>query len=155
MPTGTFADVDLGDMLTYSATLANGSPLPAWLSFNAATRTFTGTPLNRMSDLNVAVKATDLGGLSATNTFALTIQNVNDAPTVANPLVDQTVLEDAPFSIQVPGNTFADEDAGDVLSYSASLANGSALPTWLTSMPQPAHSPARRTMPMWGVLICA
>ena len=133
VPIGAFADVDLGDMLTYSATLANGSPLPAWLSFNAVTRTFTGTPLNDdVGSLNIAVKATDLGGLSATNTFALAIQNVNDAPTVANPLVDQTVLEDAPFSIQVPGNTFADEDAGDVLSYSASLANGSALPTWLS-----------------------
>ena len=133
VPAGTFADADSGDQLTYSATLANGSTLPSWLSFNAATRTFTGTPLNDdVGSLNIAVKATDLGGLSATNTFALAIQNVNDAPTVANLLVDQTVLEDAPFSIQVPGNTFADEDAGDVLSYSARLANGSALPTWLS-----------------------
>ncbi|MFO1359056.1 putative Ig domain-containing protein [Plasticicumulans sp.] len=43
---GTFADVDAGDVLTYSATLANGDPLPTWLTFNAATRTFSGTPAN-------------------------------------------------------------------------------------------------------------
>ncbi|HSL03114.1 MAG TPA: putative Ig domain-containing protein [Nitrospiraceae bacterium] len=133
VPTGTFADVDLGDTLTYSATLAGGAALPSWLSFNATTQTFSGTPLNGdVGSLNIAVKATDLGGLSATDTFALAIQNVNDTPTVANPLADQTVSEDAPFSTQVPVNAFADEDAGDVLSYSASLTNGSALPTWLS-----------------------
>jgi trimeric autotransporter adhesin len=133
VPTGTFADVDLGDTLTYSATLADGAALPTWLSFNPATRTFTGTPLNGdVGSLNIAVKAMDLGGLSVTNMFGLAIQNVNDAPTVANPLADQTVSEDAPFSTQVLANAFADEDAGDVLSYSATLANGSALPTWLS-----------------------
>ena len=133
VPVSTFADVDAGDTLTYSATLASGATLPTWLSFNPVTRTFNGTPLNSdVGTLTLAVKATDLGGLSATDTIALAIQNVNDAPTVVNPLVDPTVLEDAPFSIQVPANAFVDEDAGDVLSYSATLANGSALPTWLS-----------------------
>ncbi len=40
----TFNDIDAGDVLTYSATKGDGSALPAWLSFNAATRTFSGTP---------------------------------------------------------------------------------------------------------------
>ena len=40
----TFADADTGDTLTYTATLAGGGALPTWLSFDAATRTFTGTP---------------------------------------------------------------------------------------------------------------
>ena len=35
----TFSDVDADDTLTYLATLDNGDPLPAWLSFSAATRT--------------------------------------------------------------------------------------------------------------------
>ena len=30
------------DALTYTATLGDGSALPAWLSFNATTRTFSG-----------------------------------------------------------------------------------------------------------------
>ncbi len=38
----TFSDVDVGDTLTYSATLADGTPLPSWLSFDAATQTFSG-----------------------------------------------------------------------------------------------------------------
>ena len=44
LPAGTFTDVDAGDTLTYTATAADGSPLPTWLAFNAATRTFSGTP---------------------------------------------------------------------------------------------------------------
>lgn len=138
VPAGTFADVDLGDTLTYNATLPGGAALPTWLSFNPVTRTLSGTPLNNdVGTLNVAVTATDLGGLSATDTVALTIQNVNDAPTVANPLADQTTQEDTPFSFVVPTNTFADQDAihGDTLTYSASLAGGGSLPTWLTFTP--------------------
>lgn len=57
---------------------------------------------------------------------------VNHAPTIAVPLADQAVPEDAPLSIQVPANTFVDQDASDVLTYSASLANGNVLPTWLS-----------------------
>ena len=135
VPTGTYVDPDAGDVSIYSATLPGGVALPTWLSFNPATRTLSGTPLNNdVGTLNVAVTATDLGGLSATDTFALTIQNVNDAPTVAAPLPDQTAQEDAPFSLTIPANTFADGDAihGDTLTYSASLANGNALPNWLS-----------------------
>ena len=39
----TFTDAD-GDALTYSALLSSNAALPAWLSFNASTRTFSGTP---------------------------------------------------------------------------------------------------------------
>ena len=46
VPAASFTDVDVGDSLSLSATLADGSPLPSWLSFNAATQTFSGTPLN-------------------------------------------------------------------------------------------------------------
>ncbi|MFJ5318367.1 DUF4347 domain-containing protein, partial [Pectobacterium versatile] len=45
VPAGTFTDPD-GDTLTLSATLADGTALPAWLSFNPATGTFSGTPAN-------------------------------------------------------------------------------------------------------------
>jgi Ca2+-binding RTX toxin-like protein len=132
VPTSTFADVDPGETLACSATLDGGAALPTWLTFDPVTRILSGTPLNSdVSTLNVAVTATDLGGLSASDTFVLAIQNVNDAPTVANPIADQTVVEDAPFSIQVPANTFADQDANDTLTYHASLANGAALPLWL------------------------
>ncbi|MFN4281736.1 MAG: putative Ig domain-containing protein [Alphaproteobacteria bacterium] len=130
---GNFADEDLGDVLTYTATLANGDPLPAWLSFDPATGQFTGTPDNwDVGAFSVTVTATDLAGASVSDTFDVTVQNVNDAPVVVVALADQTVVEDMPFLYDVSSH-FADDDSihGDVLSYSATLANGDPLPSWL------------------------
>ncbi len=138
VPEGTFVDVDSGDTLTYSASLSGGGSLPAWLSFDPITHTFDGTPLNSdVGTLTIAVTATDLGGLSATDTFALSIQNVNDAPTVAVPIADQGAAEDSPFSFTIPIATFADPDEihGDVLTYSSTLADGSPLPAWMSFAP--------------------
>ena len=128
------SDVDAGDVLTYSATLANGDPLPTWLTFNAATRTFSGTPANGdVGQITVRVTATDGSSAAISDDFVITVANVNDAPSVANNIPDQkNATEDHPFSFQFAGNTFADVDAGDVLTYSATLANGDPLPTWLT-----------------------
>jgi Ca2+-binding RTX toxin-like protein len=44
IPGTAFFDLDLDDALTLRATLADGAALPSWLSFDAATRTFSGTP---------------------------------------------------------------------------------------------------------------
>ncbi|TAW03700.1 DUF4082 domain-containing protein [Rhizobium ruizarguesonis] len=68
LPTTTFTDVDSGETLTYSATAADGTALPAWLAFNASTRTFSGTPTTAGS-YGVKVTATDIGGLSTNETF--------------------------------------------------------------------------------------
>ncbi|QPN69364.1 VCBS domain-containing protein [Synechococcus sp. CBW1108] len=57
---------------------------------------------------------------------------VNDAPTVASPLVNQSATENSPFFFTVPADTFADADAGVTLSLSATLAGGAALPSWLS-----------------------
>ena len=54
----TFNDGD-GDALTYTATKADGSPLPTWLSFDASTRTFSGIPATAGT---VAVKVTASDG---------------------------------------------------------------------------------------------
>jgi Ca2+-binding RTX toxin-like protein len=129
----TFSDVDADDSLTYSATQFDGSDLPSWLSFDAQTRTFSGTPTNAdVSTLNIKVTATDKDGATATDTFALTIENVNDAPTLTNAIANQTALEDNAFSFTFDANTFSDVDAGDSLSYNATLANGATLPSWLS-----------------------
>jgi hypothetical protein len=69
---GTFSDVD-GDTLTYSATLGDGASLPGWLSFNAGTRTFSGTPpQNFAGTLNLKVTASD-GSANVSDTFILTV----------------------------------------------------------------------------------
>ncbi|MCL6376362.1 tandem-95 repeat protein [Pectobacterium brasiliense] len=131
VPAGTFTDPD-GDTLTLSATLANGSPLPSWLTFNPVTGTFTGTPGNAdVGSLSIKVTATDTTNASVSTTFSLTVTNVNDAPIVATPIPAQSVAQDDSLSFTVPAGTFTDPD-GDTLSLSATLANGSALPSWLT-----------------------
>ena len=71
VPAGAFSDVD-SDTLSYTATLANGDPLPTWLSFNATTRTFSGTPpANFNGAIDLKITASD-GALSASDTFSLT-----------------------------------------------------------------------------------
>jgi len=72
--TDTFADVDAGDSLNFTAARNDGSNLPAWLSFHQATRTFNGTPiLGDNGPLAVRVTATDAGGLSVDEVFTITV----------------------------------------------------------------------------------
>ena len=44
VPVGTIIDPDEGDSITYRAEQITGSALPDWLTFDAATQTFSGTP---------------------------------------------------------------------------------------------------------------
>ncbi|MFJ5416673.1 putative Ig domain-containing protein [Pectobacterium carotovorum] len=134
VPAGTFTDPD-GDTLTLSATLADGTALPAWLSFNPATGTFSGTPANGdVGSLTIKVTATDGSSASVSTTFGLTVTNVNDAPVVATPIPAQSVAQDGSLSFTVPAGTFTDPD-GDTLTLSATLADGTALPAWLSFNP--------------------
>jgi len=81
----TFNDIDPGDTLTYSATLQDGSALPAWLQFDAATRTFSGTPGPADESIDVKVTATDSHNASVSDTFTLTLPPHNHAPVLTSP----------------------------------------------------------------------
>jgi hypothetical protein len=130
VPAGTFSDVD-GDTLTYTATLSTGAALPSWLSFNAGTRTFSGTPpLDFAGNVSLTVTASD-GSASVSDTFVLTVSAVNDAPVVSAAIVDQVSAENAAWSYQVASGAFSDVD-GDALTYSATLGDGASLPSWLS-----------------------
>lgn len=140
VPSTTFSDPDVDDVLTYSATFTDGSPLPAWLTFDPATSTFSGTPTN--ADIpsfsitySIRVTATDPENASVSDDFDLTLTNVNDAPSLAVPISDQGTIIDRSFSYDLPDNTFTDIDPGEILNYSASLVDGSPLPSWLTFDP--------------------
>ena len=138
LPAGMFLDADLsaGDALRYSALLSNGAALPAWLSFDPATLTLSGVPgVGDTGVLSISVTATDRGGQSASHQFDLDVYRVNNAPVPMTTPSDQTVFEGVPFALSMPGNLFVDPDAGDVLVYSTSLADGSALPGWLSFDP--------------------
>ncbi|MDR3494597.1 MAG: putative Ig domain-containing protein, partial [Ancalomicrobiaceae bacterium] len=68
----TFTDPQ-HEALHYKATQANGAALPSWLSFNASTDTFSGTAPSATQSLALKVTATDTSGLSATESFSLSI----------------------------------------------------------------------------------
>ena len=64
------------------------------------------------------------------STMTISVTAVNDAPTVATPILDQTPTAGTAFSYGFSGSTFNDAD-GDTLSYMATKADNAALPTWL------------------------
>ena len=70
----TFADAD-GDTLTYTSDAAG------WLSFDAATRTFSGTPLNGDAGTSTFTLTADDGfGGTVSETFDIVVTHGNDAP---------------------------------------------------------------------------
>ena len=69
---------------------------------------------------------------AAAYTMTITVTAVNDAPTVATAIPDQPATVGTAFSYAFPANTFSDADTGDMLSYTATKADGATLPTWLS-----------------------
>ena len=122
-----FSDVD-DSMLSLTASLGDGSPLPDWMAFDGVN--LTGTPPQHFNgSLNITVTASD-GEFSASDTFTLTIDPVNDAPMLLQVLPDVTSPEDSAFSFGIPNGSFVDID-GDALTLTATLSDSSPLPDWL------------------------
>lgn len=129
VPPDTFVS---SNSLTYSTqqVLTGGSliSLPGWLGFDPTTRTFSGVAPSA-SVTTVRVIATDPNGGSAYTDFSLTARQF---PLVATPIPTPPALTvGLPFRYQVPSDTF--NEFG--LTYTASLAGGGALPTWLSFDP--------------------
>ena len=99
-----------------------------------ASATFTAGAAGAAS---IGVSVSDGIAPTVTGTYHLSAAAaaVNNAPTVANAVPDQTASEGSAFNFQFAANTFADVDVGDTLSYTAQLAGGGALPAWLTFDP--------------------
>ena len=123
----TFSDADM-DTLTFAA-----SGMPSWLTFNATTRTFTGTPQTEdvtYSPIIISVTASDDDGASVTAIFALHVQQAaaeqNAPPLVSRTIPNQTAVADEAFSFVFGADTFRDSD-GDSLTFAAS-----GLPEWLS-----------------------
>ena len=75
-PLNVFVDPDAGDTLTFNASRGDGTALPAWLHFDAATRTFSGTPTGADAGvIDVKLTATDRGNLGVSDEFRLTVRN--------------------------------------------------------------------------------
>ena len=124
---GTFFDPN-GSALTYSAVQSNGTALPSWLQFNAATSTFSGTP-TVAGTTSVTVKATDAYGLSTSETFSI-VAAAPKAPVLSVQTANQTETIGKAFTFSVASNTFSDPN-GSALTYAATQSNGTVLPSWL------------------------
>jgi hypothetical protein len=117
----TFADVDAGDTLSYAATLEGGGPWPAWLTFDAANRTFGGTPTSAdVGTIAVRVTATDAGGATAHDAFLLTVAVPSGRPLItSNGGGDSAAVNVVENTTAVTTVTATDPD-GPALTYSIS-----------------------------------
>ncbi|MBN1314964.1 MAG: hypothetical protein JXA42_05835, partial [Anaerolineales bacterium] len=119
-------DPDLihGDLLTITALV-----MPDWLALedhNGGSATLSGTPTNDdVGDHSVVFRVTDSGGLTGTQTFSITIANVNDAPIfTSTPVTNARV--DSPYTYLISADD-PDLPYGDHL-----LITAPTLPVWLT-----------------------
>ncbi|AWB66998.1 hypothetical protein C2869_11365 [Saccharobesus litoralis] len=113
------SDVDVGDVLTYSA-----QSLPSWLVFDATTRTLSGTPTNKdVGKTSIHLAVSD-GTITVDQIFDLDVVNVNDAPLAASD-PSLTANEDTPLVIALDAYV-SDVDVGDSFTItSAAAINGS------------------------------
>ncbi|CDZ56241.1 T1SS-143 repeat domain-containing protein [Neorhizobium galegae] len=79
--------------------------------------------------IGLSVRVTDSKNGSYSETFSVQLTNVNEAPVLAHPITDLSIAEEGTISFQIPGDTFSDVDS--LLTYVATLGDGSALPAWL------------------------
>ena len=143
LPANTFTDPQ-GETLTYTASLAPSTSaaassrtgattvansLPSWLSFNPATDTFSGIAPATTQSLQLDVTATDTSGLSVSDIFGVTV--APPGPVLAARTPNQSWVAGQVVSLRLPLGTFTDP-SGEKLTYTAALANGQALPGWLT-----------------------
>ncbi|MFZ4538190.1 putative Ig domain-containing protein, partial [Propionivibrio sp.] len=161
----TIADADTAQTQTVSITLdtaAKGSftTLNGFTNAGSGVYTFSGTAAQAQAAIRALVftptanrvnpaltettafmvSVSDSIAAPATNaTTTVVSTSVNDAPTVLTALQNLTTLQDQPFSFVVPANTFADIDTNDTQTFTATMANGSTLPSWL------AFDPVSRT----------
>ena len=80
------------------------------------------------------------GALVATGSTVVNITARNIAPVVSHALTDISILPNAPLNLVLPIDAFFDANTGDPLTFSISMNNGTALPTWMT------FNPANRTL---------
>ena len=87
----TVTDLDAGDALTISAVTK-----PAWLAlidYHNRTATLGGMPLNAdVGDHAVTLRVVDDAGAANTQSFTLTVANVNDPPIISNILNQRTTI---------------------------------------------------------------
>ena len=119
-----FIDKD-GDSLTYTAKLLTNNvegPLPAWLTLNSSTRTFSGTPgSGDTGTLLIRVWADDSNVGTASGTFMLTVSAAtNNVPTASFGSASSSAAENAGTRSVNVNLSSAAPSGGLTLNYSVS-----------------------------------
>ena len=79
----TFTDNE-GDSLTLKALQPDGAALPTWLSFDASTRTLSGTPtIDSVGAIDVQITATDPAGAFVSDVFRVNVANAKSVDVTA------------------------------------------------------------------------
>lgn len=128
VPADSFLDAD-GDALEYTATMANGDALPAWLLFDPHTLTFSGSvPENLNGVLPIRILATDGMGTASID-YQFVIDPINDAPAVASAVLLPSVDEDSGSIAITPSQLLANaaDVDGDTLSITGLTASEGTL----------------------------
>ena len=121
-PTNTFADTDAGATLTYTAAQSDDSALPSWLSFDAATRTFSGTP-TAAGTVSVKVTASD-GTDSVSDTFDIVVSAAANNAAMGAPTITGTAQVGQTLTAVTTGITDADGLTNVTYTYQWIRANG-------------------------------
>jgi hypothetical protein len=112
-------DVDMGDTLSYSLTTK-----PSGMTIDNATGLILWTPINnQVGSNNVVVLVLDGNGGTDTQSFNITVANVNDPPSITSTPIT-TATDDVLYTYDVEAS---DVDVGDTLTYSLT-----AYPTGMT-----------------------
>ena len=64
------------------------------------------------------------------------LRNTNFIPYLKNQIPQQSDTVGVQYNFVIPDTTFIDDDGNNTLTYSATLGDGSALPSWLNFNPQ-------------------
>lgn len=133
------SDIDAGTVLSVTAPgLYQGSFGTLDLAADGSYQYDIDNDATKVQSLGRTAQVAEQFGYTATDgmvgtesQLSVSLSGTNDAPIVVKPLADQNFTFHKPFSWQMAADTFADIDQGDVLDYTATLADGSALPDWV------------------------
>ena len=143
----TFIDPDL-ETLINSISMADGTGLPPWLTFNRATNTISGTPSTEdLGNFVIQIKATDSAGASAYDYMNLIVdQKTVPSIAVSSNTSDLTAGSSViiTFTLSKPSTTFT---ASDVTVKGGTLSNFIGIGTNYTALFTPtANSTASGTV---------
>ena len=125
---GSFSstDVDVGDTFTYTLVSGAGSTDNAQFTIDGSGNLKNAAPFNFEATPNFAirVRTTDAGGLFFEKTFAITVNDINEAPTDIA-ISASTLAENLPSGTTVGSFSSTDEDASNTFTYTLVPGTGS------------------------------